>query len=917
MMKEKVRSTKLKGTVLYTVISVLMVLIVFLMGTLALAATASNRAMNNYNSAQTQYTAKAGVQAIMSAMQNNKDIAKEIANVDADYPLVNVDVDFGITDETTGENPAASLGRITSATAEFAGTKWVLNTDTEDENYGKMEEKVVVKISATAQQGRESSTVSAYVLRDAEPKENSAGGGGGFVSTGSASNVNHTSAFGGTYVGFDGAGVGSDMSITNPATFESDLQINGNLHVATAMDLVFKEPGTGMTIWGDLNINNGGIYVSTVNADAAEFENKALTQAYPYTDIPYIYVEGKFSSVASTPMKIGSKDVPLNIFCGSITTANSTNSIYADIYCYDESATSVLQGHNASQLYEWVAKVIDSDNVPGDHYGGSFYTKGSLEIVNGSKIIDGEMFVGKNLTIKKDTVIYGDLFVGGTLTIDNANLRLIGGTVHCNAENIVQNGGSIVAIREGVVIEAAHEELKPGITPQPYNDAVPGMVTDEYGNVAWYWCRPDMTILPDMRIYDPSDMTGFTLVNEDGKRFYQKDMGGWTKKVEAPQYTLYYDDATGAEVTKDEAYQDVPTLYYDEAGNLLLNAEGLPATEADVMVVPPTEPFGDAKFPAEYEKDVILGNAILPGHENNSSTKIITTVADVMASAVNPYNTLFEVPDTWENDVTTNKFALGGEVPTEKTGFITYNSSTKTYTVKKSCTLSGSLNGQKVIFQVKKGEEIWVQIDGLTGSNESQLILDDVSLDEDGNPYEGTLNILVNGDITFSGNNGTTFPLVERSIQSLMESGEEFQIYTSSSHAKPGVNTIDAININLYCAKNGGNGYTFKVKNATMVTANITAPYLDLRYESNTYSFNNTIWYNEYEVKNGTETSSAEVYNKVGCFGCCVIKTFGSDEGQCDNFMLLYVPKDTGTPDDGDWEDALMTSWRILYYENY
>ena len=37
-MKEKVNSAKLKGTVLYTVVSVLMVLIVFLMGTMALAA---------------------------------------------------------------------------------------------------------------------------------------------------------------------------------------------------------------------------------------------------------------------------------------------------------------------------------------------------------------------------------------------------------------------------------------------------------------------------------------------------------------------------------------------------------------------------------------------------------------------------------------------------------------------------------------------------------------------------------------------------------------------------------------------------------------------------------------------------------------------------------------------------------------
>ena len=46
-MKEKARLTKVKGTVLFTVVSVMMVLIVFLMGTLALAATANNRANRN------------------------------------------------------------------------------------------------------------------------------------------------------------------------------------------------------------------------------------------------------------------------------------------------------------------------------------------------------------------------------------------------------------------------------------------------------------------------------------------------------------------------------------------------------------------------------------------------------------------------------------------------------------------------------------------------------------------------------------------------------------------------------------------------------------------------------------------------------------------------------------------------------
>ena len=65
---KSVAPRKVKGTVLFTVVVVMMVLVVFLMGALALAATANQRAANTYSTAQTQATARAGVDAIISAM---------------------------------------------------------------------------------------------------------------------------------------------------------------------------------------------------------------------------------------------------------------------------------------------------------------------------------------------------------------------------------------------------------------------------------------------------------------------------------------------------------------------------------------------------------------------------------------------------------------------------------------------------------------------------------------------------------------------------------------------------------------------------------------------------------------------------------------------------------------------------------
>ncbi len=883
MMKEKVRSTKLKGTVLYTVISVLMVLIVFLMGTLALAATASNRAMNNYNSAQTQYTAKAGVQAIMSAMQNNKDIAKEIANVDADYPLVNVAVDFGAADAVTGENEAASLGRITSATAEFAGTKWVLNTDTEDENYGKMEEKVVVKISATAQQGRESSTVSAYVLRDAEPKESSAGGGGGFVSTGSAENGTKTSAFGGTYIGYDGAGVGADMDVVNGNTvYESDFHVNGNLNIEVNLDLVIKEPGTGVTVWKDLTLNNGGITISTRNANKLAFQSKET----PYTDIPYIYVEGTFHAGEQTNFRLGAEDIPLNIFCGNIITPKTKNEVYADIYCYNPDATSELRGHNESRLYSWIAQVVDADNVKGDHYSGSFYTKGSLVLSEGTKTFDGEMFVAKDLTINKDTTINGDLYVGGTLTINNSKLVLNGGQIHC--ANVVQNNAQITTWKKGITCEPAHRELNSGYREQPF-EAV--LATDANGKQGWY--QADLVT----KVLDIWNQ--ITVTVEDGVTVYRYP---WGEVVTPPTYTLYYNSANEL-VSEDEATVAIPDRFYDENGVMFVDADGNPAPPESAQLVPAiVDDFTSEKFPAEYEKDVILGNATLPGHENTDSTKIITTVADVMAGAINPYNTLTEVPDTYKPDVESNVKYYNGNV---------------TEIIEESCTIYGTINtGSKLSFKVKTGEEIWVVLGkdgtGLTCNNASQLVL----LDDDPE-YQGTVNFLINGNVTFDSNGGT-FPFTTSTIQNLMKTDTDFQIYTNSKYAVDDVEeVIDPIRLNIYCAKNGGNGYTLNIGNSTMLVANITAPYLELALGSGNYVYRNhgddsmNIYYNGFNIYDDYPTSK---YSQIGCIGCCVIRVL---TGQSNDFMLLYVPKDTGAPDPGDWEDALMTSWRILYYENY
>ena len=48
------KNNKVKGSILFTVVSVMAILIIFLMGTLVLATSASNRAHRTYSTSQTQ-----------------------------------------------------------------------------------------------------------------------------------------------------------------------------------------------------------------------------------------------------------------------------------------------------------------------------------------------------------------------------------------------------------------------------------------------------------------------------------------------------------------------------------------------------------------------------------------------------------------------------------------------------------------------------------------------------------------------------------------------------------------------------------------------------------------------------------------------------------------------------------------------
>lgn len=908
-MKEKAIPKKVKGTVLFTVVAVMMVLIVFLMGTLALAATANNRAMNSYNSAQTQATARAGVEAVIAAMQNDQAVANAVAGVKASNPSLAIS---GIT----FDDPA--LGRITDAKVEYAGTRTQVDTKGSSDptdadynaNYGKLVSKDVIKISVTAEQGNATNTVSAYIVKDPSPATVNDGNSNGFVSTGGASMENHTSVFGGTYLGFDEAykdptyvpPTVPKFSLRNGETIETDLQVNGNFEINTSasLNLVMKEPGTGMTVWGNVDFWHS-LNLKSVNATSTIFNNGNFS----YTDVPYLYVDKTltFHDNAS----IGQNNIPFNIYCGDMDTTSNNVYLYADVYCYDPAGTSTFNG-GTSALYEWSAKVLDKDgNAGAAHTSGNYYTKGNLEI-NTTWSFAGDVVVEGTMKVNGNTTINGDLTVGDSLTISGGSLT-VNGTLRCDSISGSYTAGDTQSLRTGTPqLKSDYEEVQEDcIFVKDYN-------LNNTGNKSG-WMYPDYSAwVEEIDLNNNPDFCqdGWMQSTDSTTHTYTwfcNNHGG-AKTGTIKTYSVYKNKTTGAVVSQSEA-----TELVDASGNVV-----------PMPVI----------FPAEYEKDVILGKKLLDGTavqagDPEPDSKIIKTVQDILNGKSDPYATQYKVPGTADDGsilpstdaaaCAANVFTLSGSdsnvqvSPTSAAAVVQRVSGTEVK-ITDSCTLTGSMQKGVIRIQPASNQSIWIKITGtLSLTNGAYFLIND----SDGQ----TVNFLIDGELKQAGtdsmqNDGmgrrwiTTTTFESELAAAQASTDKAIQIYTSESHKVPGVPAFSKVSVNIYSSIPGpGEKREINLGNEVTMIANIMAPYLDFNPVDTNDSSKlpiEKLYYNGYDVQ-----QDSFAY-KLGVIGCCVVRNFK----QVNDWTLLYVPGTAGGGDTSDTlTDASMTAWGILYYENF
>lgn len=802
-MNEEKKDRRLKGSVLFTVVSVMSLLIIFLMGTLVLAVSANNRAHKSFSSSQTQYTARAAVDSILASVSDagagGDDLRIAINGLSSEGQSINnITVDVG--------DP--SMGRVTDAEIRLIDLDYPVYD-------GTAQQWVTCKkysITATVELGKESTTVTSYILADA-PVAVAGGGGGGFTSAGKVTGAgNHTSAVGGTYIGLGGAaskkytGVNPDgttydltdklylsdsgrgydaagnpvgpIEFGNGYLAEAPVVIDGSFQMNSDCTFLVSKAGDGVAIWGDANFSN---YLPTFVSPNMNNDDSDLTtpdpDKYDWNKIPYLYVDG---NIKGTQFKFGDGNFPLNLFCGSINLDQYNNfEVKGDVYCYDADKSSTIGCQNAGNLYRWAASVITGGSDQ-SYFGGNFYSKGSVKIdsmnfgdVDATK---GNVTVGVEGDVEvtgRNVNIYGDLVVGGTLKIgDNVDLQ--------NGFNIRGNAYADMASGKGVV---ANKALKAGYTEQDVegreilvsNFAIQhnGWLEAAGGAKGWF----DEGILTDPMIAahiseqaTTFDAGGFTLIDEtnptanyggkylssDGVLYYVAADAGKERTVTKKQYL----DPSGAVVDEADAF-DYSSFFIDKNNN------GTFDLNLDIQINPVSAytngaAGGDPQtiFPEYAEKAVILGLETLPDGSPVESTQVLKTVQQLAAKQLAPTEYETQIPSNMQNDVATNVYDQNNLPTGTADPYIGQYVINESGTIQ-ACTISGSFHGKIINIVPPDNGEMWIKLDNVSleslGGVDSQIVVDDTS------PTHGNVRFMVEGTLNLN-TNAKIWPLSFKKI---------------------------------------------------------------------------------------------------------------------------------------------------------
>lgn len=909
-MNDHEKKGKVGGSVLFTVIVVMMVLVVFLMGTLGLASAANKRAQNSYTSSQAQYTARMAVESVLAAMQNDADVAERVYKLRANTPInVDISTDRLATAGTTGD----AYGRIQSCTIENIGKDYYYVDN-------KWDGRDIIKITATVQLGTQDSTVSAYILKkekDSVVNNTPSGGGGGLVTAGDATFGTKVSVFGGA--GINLGNKWRDLDPSNPAdllrgySFDKDssfssqdttsLQweapyvVNGSFTAdGSGAALVFPKLGSGFTFWGNFNFNN---QIAITSGNPAVL-NAGSSAALNYTDIPYIYVEKTLSITTGAKGVNVNHQIPLNILCGN-TCIITTDPIYANLYMMNDNTpdsekvekqvywpefkiekyANYINFNQGSLLSNWTYQLINGVDNPTEHVGGSIYAQDELciDADNQKGVVEGSLVVDDDLLIStQEFVVEGDLVVKGKLKITNGKVKVGGKFYHDN-----QAGDD-------------------------YTDKV----FDSTGATA---------LTPDA--YDSSKGYPFYMTREyvlglTDETYTGKDASGRNVTLARQFVNTLQDTMSTAMDPYKNAYYGLPTTAYGGKVDSWWQKYSVDPTSAAGMDVRAYEPNDAVNTP--NGKEIVIANteiAVLrSGNYDGVNIRVVPDDSHPSIWLIVDENVSFGNMNGYRGFIfedcgaTVAEIPEGADVKKNKDGNPAYQvTSTGTYAdyVKKDV---ADANGE---FQGKY-----------------------------------SLNMLLRGSVAMN-----KAGLMTRQYVSLAETGTNFQIYNAYGKPDAGIYKAERPNVYVYSANYNGcdlskdptdpdvkdaldkieaqTGYRPTTKNscpylnvttkdgynmpkvnfeasAAFLSAYFMAPFLDIDAKKVDKTFGScTVYYNGHQVKS----------NAIGIIGTMIGNgvNAGSDGAWVSLYYPSYIPPVTPpvAPDD----ETYMNSWALIQFENY
>lgn len=405
---DRIRSRRLKGAVLFTVVSVCAVIIIFVMATLTVVATVQKRTYSDYAKSQSYYTARSAVNSVITALNESDDLALTFKNIS------------GRTDLNINMSSSTDMGQITSCYVDKIS----------DEMY---------KICATARVLDDESTVAVYVYEGTKIEPSSGKSSSSAITTFGTANANNLSMIGGSAVNVyaDICPSGEYLSNSNDSGIVGDFVVNGNYHFTAQTEMIF-ERGQGASIYGDFTNQNGAGVASLFNiveggGDTCNGYPLAVAQTdedIKLSDIPYVFCTGNFYLLNNSSSYLGLRSeannvyCPVNVYCGYITIGQNAASANGSIYCYDSTKTSVREASSSFTLYGWIESLTQNGtSVNNVVHKGNFYTKGDFELKpnGGSNFrFEGDLCVDGTLTLQaaNDTNVY----VGGNLKVGKLNV---------------------------------------------------------------------------------------------------------------------------------------------------------------------------------------------------------------------------------------------------------------------------------------------------------------------------------------------------------------------------------------------------------------------------------------------------------------------------------------------------------------